>query len=133
MYEEKYSLKLLQAKSFSVMDNYEFGEHEEVLCMRTVNIIKDDSADDRDIVRNKYIPMMVVGTAITEGEDVQCRGKIFLFDFDQFGNQNIFKLDLKTSKELKGPVSDICELDGYLAVASGPKVWKLHLKSNTHQ
>ncbi|XP_066346816.1 probable cleavage and polyadenylation specificity factor subunit 1 isoform X1 [Miscanthus floridulus] len=65
--------------------------------------------------------LMAIGTAYVQGEDVAARGRVLLFSFSKSENSQNLVTEVY-SKESKGAVSAVASLQGYLLIASGPKI-----------
>jgi len=72
--------------------------------------------------------MLVVGTGYLRGEDASCRGRLLMFEvskqerFTMDGNISTYQMQLIAEKELKGQISAVEALEGYVVVGVGPKV-----------
>jgi len=78
--------------------------------------------------------LLAVGTAVIRGEDFPTRGSIYVFEVVEVipkadRPETCFKLKLRAKEEVKGPVSAICDVDGYLLAAQGQKVNSLQKAS----
>ncbi|KAL0476299.1 cleavage and polyadenylation specificity factor subunit 1 [Acrasis kona] len=120
------------------------------LCLSREDVDSDDDDDDdqdsyqarerqraRDKKYNKregdpkeLINLLAVGTGYQETEDESCRGRIIVFDLEpqelQSGansDETLYRLNPLCIKELKGPVSSVVALEGYLIVSVGPKLY----------
>mmetsp|Transcript_27297 Transcript_27297/g.106676 ORF Transcript_27297/g.106676 Transcript_27297/m.106676 type:complete len:1491 (+) Transcript_27297:112-4584(+) len=72
--------------------------------------------------------MLVVGTGYLKGEDSSSRGRLLMFEVSKqerfVGDQKVstFQMQLIAERELKGQVSAVQALQGYVVVGVGPKV-----------
>lgn len=66
--------------------------------------------------------LLAIGTAYVQGEDVAARGRILLFSMGKDTDNPQTLVSEVYSKELKGAISAVASLQGYLLIASGPKI-----------
>ncbi|XP_076889541.1 cleavage and polyadenylation specificity factor subunit 1-like [Bidens hawaiensis] len=66
--------------------------------------------------------LLAIGTAYVQGEDVAARGRVLLFSVESSTENSQAKVTEVYSKEMKGAISALASIQGYLLVASGPKV-----------
>lgn len=66
--------------------------------------------------------LLAVGTAYVQGEDVAARGRVLLFSVENSTESSQATVTEVYSKEMKGAISAVASLQGYLLVASGPKI-----------
>ncbi|KAJ0713950.1 putative cleavage/polyadenylation specificity factor, A subunit [Helianthus annuus] len=66
--------------------------------------------------------LLAIGTAYVQGEDVAARGRVLLFSVENSTENSPAKVTEVYSKEMKGAISALASIQGYLLVASGPKV-----------
>jgi cleavage and polyadenylation specificity factor subunit 1 len=69
---------------------------------------------------------LVVGTAFLKGEDYSMRGRVLIFDVIEVvpepgRPETNHKLKLLVKEEVKGAVSAVTAVNGYLCVSIGPK------------
>jgi cleavage and polyadenylation specificity factor subunit 1 len=140
--EEKYTLKLFSGRTWTEMDHFDLEPNEQVLCLKTVylsreEINSDDEDEDQMEQREKkegekkdLTSYMAVGTGIQLGEDEACLGRVIIFDLEpqevnlnSVSNETLYKLNPVCIKDLKGPVSSVSHLEGYLIVSVGPKLY----------
>ena len=118
------------------MDKFSFGQDELALVVETCTL---DIKVSGMLQKKQFV---VVGTAISKGEDVTCRGKVILVSCTLLDDRpfqiHIFeiidvipepgrpetnhKLKALKAEEVRGPVSAICALEGHLVVGFGTKV-----------
>ena len=127
---ERSSLKLLSRKTWNVIDTWQFDEHERVMCMKTLNLETSDETHERK-------DLVVVGTAITRGEDVSARGSIYIFDVaDVVPEPGIEETDLKlkliAKEDVKGSVTALSQVgsQGFVMAAQGQKCMVRGLKED---
>ncbi|KAA8496084.1 putative cleavage and polyadenylation specificity factor subunit 1 [Porphyridium purpureum] len=72
--------------------------------------------------------MLVVSTGYDKGEEVSIRGRLLMFEISRLDNfvenevVSTFQMRLISEKELKGPVTDVASMEGYVLVSIGTKV-----------
>ncbi|KAH0539099.1 hypothetical protein FGG08_004337 [Glutinoglossum americanum] len=100
------------------------------LCIRTLNLETSEHTHTRT-------QLVVVGTAITRGEDLATRGCIYVFEIisvvPQPGRpETNRKLKLIAKEEVKGAVTALCEVgtQGFLLAAQGQKCMVRGLKED---
>lgn len=70
---------------------------------------------------------LAVGTGIFRGEDLPAKGFVYIFDVIEVvpepgKPETNHKLKLVVKEEVRGAVSSLCDIEGYLLSAQGPKV-----------
>ncbi|XP_071686240.1 cleavage and polyadenylation specificity factor subunit 1 isoform X2 [Rutidosis leptorrhynchoides] len=66
--------------------------------------------------------LLAIGTAYVQGEDVAARGRVLLYSVESSTESVQSKITEVYAKEMKGAISALASIQGYLLVASGPKV-----------
>nr|XP_043633583.1 cleavage and polyadenylation specificity factor subunit 1 [Erigeron canadensis] len=66
--------------------------------------------------------LLAIGTAYVQGEDVAARGRVLLYSVEIDSETLQATVTEVYSKEMKGAISALASIQGYLLVASGPKV-----------
>uniref|UniRef100_A0A7S1TF12 Cleavage/polyadenylation specificity factor A subunit C-terminal domain-containing protein n=1 Tax=Compsopogon caeruleus TaxID=31354 RepID=A0A7S1TF12_9RHOD len=151
---EKHEIRLYQPGSWSLVKTYSLGENEAGLAVASMalDVYKQPKQADQDeeqqkrqqqdggemavspfavTERLKSKHLVVVGTGYLKGEDANIRGRLLVFEisrqegFSGLGQFSRFQLQLIAEKELKGPVSSLSTVQGYIACGVGPKV-ELH-------
>jgi len=117
LHDEHYEIRLLSPESWKVFDKFQFKEQEVCLCSAICNL--NVKQEDGKIVSQAFL---VMGTAYIRGEDLAGKGRILIFDILAPHDIEASKFDLIYEKDQRGPVSAVCQLEGLLAVAIGPKV-----------
>ncbi|KAG0316254.1 Cleavage and polyadenylation specificity factor subunit 1, partial [Dissophora globulifera] len=117
---ERHTLELVSPVTWETVDRYELNEYEIVTSMETVSLESSQDASGR----KKFI---VVGTSFIRGEDSAMRGTIYIFDIidvvpEPDNPQTDHKLKLLHSEEVKGAVTAMAALSGYLLTCVGTKV-----------
>lgn len=134
--DDKFELRLISPITWETIDKIELEQHEHALCIRvcTLRCQHDERVGSGNTSGNSsgYRSYIVIGTGYVNGEDRGTKGRILLFDIIPVENQyrdpnqpdQVLQPKLKYifSKEQKGSVSAIDQIDGYLVVAVGPKV-----------
>ncbi|GJJ73458.1 cleavage and polyadenylation specificity factor subunit 1 [Entomortierella parvispora] len=117
---ERQTVELVSPVTWETVDRYELQEYEIVTSMETVSL---ESSQDRS-GRKQFI---AVGTSFLKGEDSTMRGTIYIFDVidvvpEPDNPQTDHKLKLIYSEEVKGAVTAMAPLSGYLLTCVGTKV-----------
>lgn len=124
------TLKLLSAKTHSIISEYHFDGCERILCVQCLKLeVSEETHERKDLI--------VVGTAVVKGENVTTRGNLYIFDVvDVVPEPDIPETDLKlkliTKEDLRGAVSAICDVgsQGFLLAAQGQKCMVRGLKED---
>ncbi|KAL1794582.1 hypothetical protein ACET3X_006398 [Alternaria dauci] len=127
---ERGVLKLLDEKSWCVIDTHVLDPQEVVLCIKTINLeVSEQTHQRKDLV--------AVGTAIVHGEDLATKGCIRIFEVitvvPEPGRPETNKrLKLIVKDEVKGAVSAVSGLgtQGFLIMAQGQKCMVRGLKED---
>ncbi|KAF2266034.1 protein CFT1 [Lojkania enalia] len=127
---ERGILKVIDAETWSLIENIVLDPQEVVLCMKTLNLEISETTHERR-------PMIAVGTAIVRGEDLATKGNIRIFEVimvvpEPGRPETNRKLRLIVKDEVKGAVSAISELgtQGFLIMAQGQKCMVRGLKED---
>ncbi|KAK3813996.1 MAG: CPSF A subunit region-domain-containing protein [Benniella sp.] len=117
---ERQTLELVSPVTWETVDRYELNEYELVTSIETVSLESSQDASGR----KKFI---AVGTSYIKGEDSAMRGTIYIFDIidvvpEPDNPQTDHKLKLLHSEEVKGAVTAMSALSGYLLTCVGTKV-----------
>ncbi|XP_076048497.1 cleavage and polyadenylation specificity factor subunit 1 [Oratosquilla oratoria] len=123
-----FSIQLFSPVNWQVIPNtdYKLENWEHVTCCKNVILAYEG---DRSGLRG-YIAL---GTTYCFGEDITCRGRIFIFDVIEVvpePGQPLTKNRLKMlyEGEQKGPITALCHCMGFLVSAIGQKVYIWQLK-----
>lgn len=116
-----YSIKLISAVTHSIISEHQFGQDEQVLSLKCLNIeVSEQTHERKDVI--------VVGTGFMRGENVVTRGMLYLFDIvDVVPHPDIPETDLKlkliTSEDVRGAVTTISPIgtQGFILAAQGQK------------
>ncbi|KAK9323224.1 CPSF A subunit region-domain-containing protein [Lipomyces orientalis] len=114
------SLVLVSPKSWIPVDAYEFEAAEVALVVKTVRLQVSENSQ----VRRQYV---AVGTGIFFGEDLPAKGYVYIFEIIEVvpepgKPENNHKLKLIVKEDVRGVVSTLCDVNGYLLAAQGQKV-----------
>jgi cleavage and polyadenylation specificity factor subunit 1 len=127
---EQSSLKLLSAGSHKIISKYQFDAAERVTCVKSLSLETSEVTHERK-------DLIVVGTAITKGENVTSRGNLYLFDIvDVVPEPDVAETDLKlkliAKEEVKGAVTAVSEVgsQGFILAAQGQKCMVRGLKED---
>ncbi|KAF9970856.1 Cleavage and polyadenylation specificity factor subunit 1 [Actinomortierella ambigua] len=117
---ERETLELVSPVTWETVDRHEFQEYEHVTSMECVSLESSQDASGR----KKFI---AVGTSYIKGEDSTMRGTIYIFDIIEVvpepdNPQTDHKLKLLHSEDVKGAVTALAALTGYLLTCVGTKV-----------
>ena len=120
---EKFEVRLLNSSTWEIFDRYPLEENEQVLAVKPARIRLSLESSDASKFRN----FLAVGTGVCVDEDHLSRGRVLLFEVLQSHigliRTNKPKLSLLCAREVRGPVTALTEIDGYLVVASGNKIF----------
>ena len=127
---EQGSLKLLSSESWKVIGDYDLEFAERAMCIKTLNLeVSEETHERKDLI--------VVGTAITKGENVTVRGHIYIFDVvDVVPDPDVPETDLRlkliAKEEVKGAVTSLSQIgsQGFILAAQGQKCMVRGLKED---
>lgn len=127
---ERGILKLMDEKTWTIIDTHVLDPQEVVLCIKTLNLEVSETTHQRK-------DLIAVGTSIVHGEDLATKGRIRIFEIitvvPQLDRPETNKrLKLIVKDEVKGAVSAISELgtQGFLIMAQGQKCMVRGLKED---
>jgi cleavage and polyadenylation specificity factor subunit 1 len=114
-------VKLVDEKTWTVIDTHVLEPQEVILCIKTLNLeISEFTHQRKDLV--------AVGTAVVQGEDLATKGNIYIFEVitvvPQPGQpETNRRLRLVVKEEVKGAVSTMSEIgtQGFMIMAQGQK------------
>lgn len=123
-------LKIIDEKTWSVIDSHVLDPQEAILCVETLNLEVSEVTHERK-------ELIAVGTAIVQGEDLATKGCIRIFEVitvvpEPDRPETNRRLHLIVKDEVKGAVSAVSELgsQGFLIMAQGQKCMVRGLKED---
>ncbi|TGZ84791.1 hypothetical protein EX30DRAFT_356919 [Ascodesmis nigricans] len=121
-------LVIINPTTWSAVDRHAFAHNEVVLTLSTISLETSEHTHERR-------PLLAVGTGIFRGEDFSARGAIYVFEVIEVvpepgRPETNRKLKLLVREEVKGTVSSICGVNGYLLCAQGQKIMVRGLKED---
>lgn len=127
---EQGSVKLLSSTTFNIIDSFPLEYAERAMCIKSMNLELSEETHERK-------ELIVVGTAVTKGEDMVARGCIYIFDVvDVVPQPGVPETDLKlkliAKEEVKGAVTSLSRIgsQGFLLAAQGQKCMVRGLKED---
>ncbi|KAF8446478.1 CPSF A subunit region-domain-containing protein [Terfezia claveryi] len=122
------SIKLISPISWTVVDTYDLGKYEVPLVIKTVELEISEQTKERK-------QLVAIGTGIFRGEDVAARGCIYVFEVIEVvpepgKPETNRKFKLVVREDVKGTVSALCGVNGFLLAAQGQKVMVRGLKED---
>ena len=125
------SIKLLSPKEWEVIDNHELDPHEMVMCMKVLNLEVSEHTHAR-------LPLLCVGTAVSQGEDLPIRGRVYVFSIIRVvpypgKPETRTALKLLAKEEIpRGAVTALSEIgtQGFLVIGQGQKAMVRGLKED---
>ncbi|ODH13612.1 hypothetical protein ACO22_07085 [Paracoccidioides brasiliensis] len=118
---DKGSVKLLNPRTWSIIDSYQLRTAERVMCVKCLNLEASEITHERK-------EMIAVGTALTRGEDIAARGCIYVFEVIKVvpevdRPETNRKLKLIAKEEVKGAITSLSGIggQGFLIAAQGQK------------
>ncbi|GAA5859437.1 hypothetical protein JCM8547_006821 [Rhodosporidiobolus lusitaniae] len=115
------TLEVLAPGSWQAIHGYEFRQNEFVTALKSVSLASRSRASgQRDFI--------AVGTAVYRGEDLATRGGLYVFELVKVNAhpsspQQDHVLKLLFSEDTKAVVSNVCDLNGYLFLSMGQKLY----------
>ncbi|KAL9052547.1 MAG: hypothetical protein Q9206_004271 [Seirophora lacunosa] len=127
---EQGTVKLLDHRTWSIIDEYPLATGEVVMAIKTMNLEISENTHERR-------PLIVVGTAVIRGEDLPAQGRIYVFNVipvvpDPDRPETGHKLKTVAKEEIKGAVTALSEIgtQGFLLAAQGQKCMVRGLKED---
>ncbi|KAG9247800.1 CPSF A subunit region-domain-containing protein [Calycina marina] len=119
---EQSFVQLISPSTWAVIDSFELDPYEMIMCIKSLNLEVSE-------ITNERRQMITVGTAITKGEDVAIKGRVYVFDVvtvvpEEGRPETNSKLKLYAKEEIpRGAVTAISEVgtQGFMVVAQGQK------------
>lgn len=121
-------IQLFSALTWSVIDTFELAQYEVPLVVKCVDLEVSEQTKQRK-------QLLAVGTGIFKGEDIAARGCIYVFEVVEVvpepgKPETNRRLKLVVKEEVKGTVSALCAVNGFLLAAQGQKVMVRGLKED---
>ncbi|CAK7210770.1 mRNA cleavage and polyadenylation factor subunit [Sporothrix eucalyptigena] len=128
---ERGKLQLVSPLSWSVIDEVEMEEYEVIMCVKVLNLEVSESTNERK-------QLVTVGTAISRGEDLAIRGRVYVYDVvtvvpEPGRPETNRKLKLVAKEDIpRGAVTALSEIgtQGLMLVAQGQKCLVRGLKED---
>lgn len=76
----------------------------------------------KDASSGATVPMIVVGTAFSAGEDYPCSGRVILVEITKSEETGTWNGQIVYSREFKGPVTALSTVEGYLLLSTGNRI-----------
>jgi cleavage and polyadenylation specificity factor subunit 1 len=128
--EQSY-LKLISPLNWSIIDTVELDPCEMIMCMKTLNLEVSETTNERR-------QLITVGTAISRGEDLAIKGRLYVYDIvtvvpEPDRPETNKKLKLIAKEEIpRGAITGVSEVgsQGFMLVAQGQKCMVRGLKED---
>ncbi|KAI1485297.1 CPSF A subunit region-domain-containing protein [Biscogniauxia mediterranea] len=128
---ERGLIKLINPTTWTVIDTIEMEQFETVMCIETLNLEVSESTNER-----KHL--IAVGTAVSRGEDLPIRGRVFVYDIvtvipEPGRPETNRRLKLVAKEDIpRGAVTALSEIgtQGLMLVAQGQKCMVRGLKED---
>lgn len=122
------TIHLYSPLTWSSIDTYALQPYETPLTVKVIELEVSEQTKQRR-------QLLAIGTGIFRGEDQAARGCIYVFEVVEVvpepgRPETNRKLKLVVKEEVKGTVSAICGVDGFLLAAQGQKVMVRGLKED---
>lgn len=117
---DRHEVRLVNPNTWRVSWNYQLLPGERGICVQALHL--------RDQTTEATIPMIVVGTAFSAGEDYPCSGRVILIEVTKDDN-NAWAGRMAFAREFKGPITNITSVEGYLLLSTGNRIETCILKS----
>lgn len=128
--EQSY-LRLISPINWSVIDTVELEPCEMIMCIKTLNLEVSETTNERR-------QLITVGTAISKGEDLAIKGRLYVYDIvtvvpEPDRPETNKKLKLIAKEEIpRGAITGVSEIgtQGFMLVAQGQKCMVRGLKED---
>jgi cleavage and polyadenylation specificity factor subunit 1 len=128
---ERGAIKLINPKTWTVIDTVEMDPYETVMCVETLHLEVSESTNER-----KHL--IAVGTAISRGEDLPVKGRLLVYDIvavipEPGRPETDRRLKLIAKEDIpRGAVTALSEIgtQGLMLVAQGQKCMVRGLKED---
>ena len=124
-YNSKYEVRLFDPFTWKMVWKHGLLPGESGLTVEALHL--------KDMTTGATVPMIVVGTAFSAGEDYPCSGRVLLFEVKKSEESSAFQGRLVYAREFKGPVSGLSAVEGYLLLSTGNRIETCLLKSSQLQ
>eukprot|EP00698_Gefionella_okellyi_P000539 TRINITY_DN10481_c0_g1_i1.p1 TRINITY_DN10481_c0_g1~~TRINITY_DN10481_c0_g1_i1.p1 ORF type:complete len:1389 (-),score=267.20 TRINITY_DN10481_c0_g1_i1:15-4181(-) len=122
--DSQYSLQMVSPADWSIIDSVDLDRGEQGVAIKAVKLLQDAVSDPPVVI--------AVGTVQAFDEDIQAKGRVIFYEpyktTDNDGKE-IMRLKQSFEKEMKGAVTFLSEMQGYLIVAVGPKLMLYSFRS----
>ncbi|CAG8584006.1 12053_t:CDS:10 [Acaulospora morrowiae] len=117
----RFTLELISPVTWETVDRHELQDDEQGLCIKCVSLQTKSTSSGRK-------SFIAIGTGFFRGEDVGMRGNVYVFEIIEVvpepdNPQTNHKYKLLCHEEVKGSVTAICDVNGYLLTCVGPKIF----------
>jgi cleavage and polyadenylation specificity factor subunit 1 len=124
-------LKLVNPVNWTVINTIELEPYEIIMCIKTLNLEISESTNERK-------QLITVGTAISKGEDLPIKGRIYVFDVVSVVPEPDRPETNKRLKQIakedvaRGAITGVSEIgtQGFMLVAQGQKCMVRGLKED---
>ncbi|RDL33101.1 Uncharacterized protein BP5553_08540 [Venustampulla echinocandica] len=124
-------LKLINPLNWSIIDTIELEPFEVIMCVNTLNLEISETTNERR-------QLITVGTAISRGEDLPIKGKLYVYDVvnvvpEPDRPETNKRLKLVAKEEIpRGAITGVSEIgtQGFMLVAQGQKCMVRGLKED---
>lgn len=128
---EQSFVKLISPTNWSIIDTVELDPHEMIMCIKTLNLEVSELTNERK-------QLISIGTALTKGEDLAIKGRVYVFDVITVVPQpsrpeTNKRLKLLSKEEIpRGAITGISEIgsQGFMIIAQGQKCMVRGLKED---
>ncbi|KAI9598078.1 CPSF A subunit region-domain-containing protein [Syncephalis fuscata] len=115
-----HALELFTPVTWEQIDRFEFETNERVLCMKCTTLATNQTLTGKG-------EFIVVGTGYIWGEDISTKGRVYIFDVMEVvpepdRPQKNHKLKLRCKEEVKGAVTVVDGIKGFLLTSVGRQV-----------
>ena len=114
---EQGEVRLVQPGSWNTVWQHALLPGEKALSIAAVHL--------KDTTTSETIPFIAVGAGFLAGEDYPCSGRLILFKVRKntnTTNKHGWIVEVAYSREFKGPVTSIAEVDGSLVISTGNRI-----------
>lgn len=124
-------LRLINPTNWTVIDTVSMDPYEVIMCVKTLNLEVSESTNERK-------QLITVGTAISKGEDLAIKGRLYVYDVvsvipEPGRPETNKKLKLIAREDIpRGAITGVSEIgtQGFMLVAQGQKCMVRGLKED---